>query len=219
MRKLDTGLRAVLLLVTVLVAAVITSATVARDSATGNFSANMQMGAGAKSSMNFDGQLAWAKPNLRLDLKDKLTKESMVVLVDFSGGDATLLYPDTLNGFRTKLPAVDTSGYIRQFESLLANGGSKVEPGWKKEKVASEMIGKTAADKYKLTGPQGEVVHWWIDGQQRPLRLSTGRGDNRVTLNFGELTFGAKVPAEKFTVGKQFTVLDFKGDPRTLKQK
>src|SRR6185369_15601174 len=113
-----------------------TSATSSRESCTGSFSVNMQFGEKGN-SMKFDGKLAWSNPRLRLDLKDQVTKENMVVLVDFKGNDATLLYPDTLNGFKTKLPAMDTSGYISQFQRLLA-GAKDMEKGWTKTKVGAE---------------------------------------------------------------------------------
>jgi len=197
-------------IVALLLAAMLTSATSSRESCTGNFSANMQFGEKGN-SMKFDGKLAWSNPRLRLDLKDQVTKENMVVLVDFKGNDATLLYPDTLNGFKTKLPAMDTSGYISQFQRLLA-GAKDMEKGWTKTKVGAEKIGKTSATKYKATGPKGEQVYWWVDGKDRPLKLQTGKGNSKVTLNFGEMNFGASVPAKTFTYSKDFQVLEMSGD-------
>jgi len=184
----------------------LTSATVSRDTCIGNFSAKMQLGA-KMDPMKFDGKLAWSKPKLRLDLKDQMTKENMVVLVDFTSNDATLLYPDTLNGMKTKLPAMDTSGYITQFQGLLTNGG-KMEKGWSKTKVGAEKVGKTNATKYKINGPKGEQVLWWVDSKERPLKMETGKGDKKVTLSFGELNFGASVPAKTFTYSKDFQVLE-----------
>jgi outer membrane lipoprotein-sorting protein len=203
----------VLGLLALLTAALLTSAT-ARDSATGTFNASMQFGSAANGSqpMKFNGQLAWAKPKLRLDLTEQTTKEKMVVLVDFNGGDATLLYPDTLNGIKTKLPAMDTAGYIQQFQHLLSSGGSSMAKGWKKEKVASEKVGSTAATKFKVTGPAGEQVYWWLDGNNKPLKVQTAKGNANITLNFGDLKFGAEVPAKTFTYGKQYSVIEMKAE-------
>jgi outer membrane lipoprotein-sorting protein len=196
----------------VLAALVLTGATASRDTCTGNFSANMQFGADGSRAMKFDGKLAWAKPKLRLDLKDKMTQESMVVLVDFTKGDATLLYPDTLNGMKTKLPAMDTSGYISQFQNLLSTGGRTMDKGWTKTKVGAEKVGKVSATKYKATGPKGESVVWWVDGKDKPLKLQTGKGNSKVTLNFGDMNFGASVPAKTFTYSKDYAVIEMSPD-------
>jgi outer membrane lipoprotein-sorting protein len=207
MQKIILGLTALL------VVAALISAAPSRDTCLGNFSANMQFGKSASSKpMKFDGKLAWAKPNLRLDLTDQVTKEAMVVLVDFKGGNATLLYPDTLNGFKTKLPAMDTSGYISQFQHLLSTGGAKMEKGWTRTKVASEKVGKTAATKYKVSGPKGEQVFWWVDASDRPLKLQTGKGTSQGTLNFGDMKFGAPVPAKTFTYSKEFAIIEMAPD-------
>jgi hypothetical protein len=200
-----------LAIVAALLAVVLTSAASGHDTCIGNFSAQMQLGA-KSSPMKFDGKLAWSNPKLRLDLKDQMTKEAMILLVDFRANDATLLYPDTLNGMKTKLPAMDTSGYITQFQQLLATGGKAMQKGWTKTKVSSDKVGKTAATKYKVTGPKGEEVYWWIDGKDRPLKLKTGKGDKTVTLSFGEMNFGASVPAKTFTYSKDFAVIEMSGD-------
>ena len=197
-------------IVALLLACALTSASGSHDTCVGNFNAQMQLGA-KTAPMKFDGKLAWANPKLRLDLKDQMTKEAMIVLVDFKANDATLLYPDTLNGMKTKLPAMDTSGYISQFQQLLANGGKQMGKGWTKTKVGADKVGKAAATKYKLTGPKGEEVYWWIGAKDRPLKLQTGRGDSKVTLNFGDLDFGATVPAKTFTYSKDFAVIEMSG--------
>jgi outer membrane lipoprotein-sorting protein len=207
-RAMKTGLFAV---VATLAALLLTSAVDSHDSCTGNFSAKMELGPKA-SPMKFDGKLAWSNPKLRLDLKDQTTKEAMVVLVDFKSNDATLLYPDTLNGMKTKLPSMDTSGYIRQFKHLLASGGSEMDKGWKKSKVGSEKVGSASATKYKLTGPKGEEVYWWVDKNNQPKKMQTGRGDKKVTLNFGALNFGASVPAKTFTYSKDFQIIEMSGE-------
>jgi hypothetical protein len=194
-------------------AMLLTSAAGSRDTCLGNFSANMQIGQGeGAATMKFDGKLAWAKPKLRLDLKDKTTKEATVLLVDFKGGDATLLYPDTLNGIKTKLPAMDVGGYISQFKHLLATGGKQMEKGWKKIKVGSDKVNKTVATKYKLTGPKGEEVLWWVDNKDRPLKLQSNKGGMQVTLFFGEMNFGASVPAKTFTYSKDYAVIEMSSD-------
>lgn len=200
-----------LAIVALLLAGVLSSAVGSHDTCLGNFSAQMQLGA-KSSPMKFDGKLAWSNPKLRLDLKDQMTKEAMILLVDFKANDATLLYPDTLNGMKTKLPAMDTAGYITQFQHLLATGGEKMGKGWTKTKVSSDQVGKKSATKYKVTGPKGEEVYWWVDGNDRPLKLKTGKGDKTVTLNFGEMNFGANVPAKTFTYSKDFAVIEMSGD-------
>jgi hypothetical protein len=55
-------------------------------------------------------------------------------------------------------------------------------------------------------------VYWWVDGKDRPLKLKTGKGDKTVTLNFGEMNFGASVPAKTFTYSKDFAVIEMSGD-------
>jgi len=203
--------RIALVIATVLSVLALTSAGVVHDTCLGSFSANMEFSApsGQPGSMKFDGKLAWANPKLRLDLKDRVTKESMVVLVNFDGGEATLLYPDTLNGFKTKLPAMDSSGYISQFQSLLSSGD--VQQGWKKTKVGSDKVAGKSATKYKLSGPKGEQALWWVDSAQHPLRLQTTHGKSKVTLDFGALNFGASVPAKTFTYSKDFSVVEMSG--------
>jgi outer membrane lipoprotein-sorting protein len=209
MRYTNLGLMALLVLVMI---GTVAAAPVA-STCKGNFTANMSFGPakgdGKKSGMTFEGKLQWAKPKLRLDMTEKNTKESMIVLVDFTADSATLLYPDTLNGMKTNLSALDTSGYLKQLEPLLSSQGAALPKGWKRTKAGSGKIDGKAVTKYDVTGPAGEKVQWWVDAKDQPVKVQTGKGNATATLNFSSLSFGAEVPAKAFTYDKGYSVVDF----------
>ncbi len=168
---------------------------------------------GFAGNMNFDGQLFWDSPKLRLDLTEKNTGESMRIHVDFGTSEAVLLYPDTLNGIKGKLGQLDQAGYIAQFKSLLQQGDArgKLPEGWSRSKAGSEKVGKLDTTKWNVSGPKGEQVVWWIGKDDKPIKVTAGSAkDSKITINFGDLSYGAPIPADSFAVSKDFTVLTFK---------
>ncbi|MCC7479495.1 hypothetical protein IT575_13705 [bacterium] len=168
---------------------------------------------GFDGNMNFKGQLFWESPKLRVDLTEKNTGESMRIHVDFSTSEAWLLYPDTLNGIKGKLGQLDQAGYIGQFKSLLQQGDArgKLPEGWSRSKNGSEKVGSSDATKWSVKGPKGEQVLWWIGKDDKPLKVTAGAsGESRLSINFGELSYGASIPADSFSVPKDYTVISFK---------
>lgn len=168
---------------------------------------------GLSGNLNFDGELSWDSPQLRVDLTERTTGESLRLHVDFNSGDALLLYPDTLNGIKGKLGSMDQGGYIAQFKSLLMQGEARGElpKGWTREKTGSEKISGTDASKWKVSGPSGEQVLWWIGKDDKPLKVTVGRsGGTQITLNFASVSYGGKIDPNTFTVSKDFTVVEFK---------
>jgi hypothetical protein len=164
-------------------------------------------GPGLDIRLEFDGQVRWASPRLRVDLTEKSSGESVRLQADVESGKALMLYPDTLNGYKGDIASIDQFGYLRQFAELMKKGGEAPAPaGWKREAVGSEKVGTVKCTKYKLTGPKGGVVHWWVDGNSQPRRIQTVRGGMRVRVDIVGLNYEAKVPASVFEYGKEFSI-------------
>jgi len=173
-------------------------------------------GPGLDFKLEFDGKIRWASPRLRVDLTEKSSGESVRLQADVQSGKAVMLYPDTLNGYRGDIAAIDQFGYLRQFAELMKEGGAAPAPaGWKREAVGSEKVGTVKCTKYKLTGPKGGVVHWWVNSEGLPLRIQTVRGGMRVRVDIAGLDYKAKVPASVFDYGKEFSISEMQAPAKT----
>lgn len=161
-----------------------------------------------------DGEILWDEPNLRVDFSNGLNQEAMRLIVDFDSGKAAMLYPDTLNGYRTDLKALDTKGYLPIARDFLSRRKDDVTPpGFTKKTLGSEKIGGASATHVKYTKTDGTQVDVWRNKSGDPLRISAKTSKGKLKLDFTSFKRGAKVDAKSFHIDKSFELEDVKQPP------
>ena len=166
-----------------------------------------------------DGNITWSEPNFRVDFTNGLNQEAMRLLVNFDSGKATMLYPDTLNGYRTDLKSMDTKGYLPVARDFLSRRNEDTTPtGFTKKALGTEVInGAKAAHTqyYRKDGVQADI---WRAAGGDPVKFSAKTAKGKLVLTFTSFQRGVQVDKSAFTVDKGYQIKDVKEPPSEFTQ-
>jgi hypothetical protein len=161
-----------------------------------------------------EGNIIWAEPNFRVDFTNDMNQEAMRLLVNFDTGKATMLYPDTLNGYRTDLKAMDTHGYLPVARDFLSKRNEDFTPqGFSKKTLGAETINgaKTVHTQYaRKDGVQADI---WRAPSGDPVKFSAKTAKGKLVLTFTSFARGVKVDPKSFSVDKGYELKDVKEPP------
>jgi len=160
-----------------------------------------------------EGTLIWADPMLRLDATQGLTQEATRLIVDFDAGMATLLYPDTLNGYRMDLKGLDKAGYLSLARQYLSGDHSGAPEGYTRRELGKETVGGKRCTHVRWTKEGGRQVDWWLDSHDDPVRVTAKSERGNVTINIKSLKRGIPVPKATFAIDKSYTIEESKQPP------
>ncbi len=160
------------------------------------------------------GEIIWAEPNLRVDVTNGLNQEAMRLLVNFDTGKAAMLYPDTLNGYRTDLAAMDTKGYLPIARDFLAQPKSERTPqGFSKKNVGTEQLKGASTSHTKYVKDDGTQIDVWRKQNGDPVRIAAKTSKGKLVLDFTSFKRGVKVEAKSFAIDKSYEMQDVKDPP------
>jgi hypothetical protein len=159
------------------------------------------------------GVVLWADPMLRLDATEGLTQEATRLIVDFDAGVATLLYPDTLNGYRMDLKGLDKAGYLSLAKEYLSGEQSGAPEGYTRRELGKETVGGKRCTHVRWTKKGGRQVDWWLDSHDDPVRVTAKSERGNVTINITALKRGIPVPKATFAIDKSYTIKETQQPP------
>jgi hypothetical protein len=163
------------------------------------------------------GEILWAEPNLRVDVTNGLNQEAMRLLVNFDTGKAAMLYPDTLNGYRTDLAALDKKGYLPVVRDFLAQPNTESTPkGFTKKTAGAEKLNGVSANHTKFVKDDGTQVDVWRKKNGDPVRIAAKTSKGKLVLDFTSFKRGVKVDSKSFAIDKSFEMQDMKDPPSEL---
>jgi outer membrane lipoprotein-sorting protein len=166
-----------------------------------------------------DGNITWAEPNFRVDFTNGLNQEAMRLLVNFDSGKATMLYPDTLNGYRTDLKAMDTKGYLPIARDFLSRRNEDSTPtGFTKKALGAEAINGVSATHTQYTRKDGVQADIWRTKNGDPVRFAAKTAKGKLVLTFTSFQRGVKVDKNAFAVDKGYEIKDVKEPPSEFTQ-
>jgi len=162
--------------------------------------------------LDFSGSLIVTADNLRIDLTQEQTDERVRLLVDYTAGILTVLYPDTLNGTRHQLADFDDAGgFVRIRDALL---GRQPEPPeeWTATAAESAELAGVACTKRSATAPDGASIVWWLAGDGRPLKVDGHKQDLRISVSLSDYQPLDKIEPLTFAVPEDYAVEAGQGD-------
>lgn len=160
------------------------------------------------------GEIIWSEPNLRVDVTNGLNQEAIRLLVNFDTGKAAMLYPDTLNGYRTDLSALDTKGYLPLARDFLVQPSVERTPqGFTKKVVGSERLNGGTTSHTKYTKADGTQFDVWRKKNGDPVRVSAKTSKGKLVLDFTSFKRGVKIDSKAFAIDKSYEMEDVKEPP------
>jgi hypothetical protein len=166
-----------------------------------------------------EGEITWAEPNFRVDFTNGLNQEAMRLLVNFDTGKATMLYPDTLNGYRTDLKAMDTKGYLPVARDFLSRRNENFTPkGFTKKALSAEAINGASASHTRYTRKDGVQADIWRGKNGDPVRFAAIASKGKLVLTFTTFQRGVKVDSKAFAVDKGYELKNVQEPPSEFTQ-
>jgi hypothetical protein len=166
-----------------------------------------------------EGNITWAEPNFRVDFTNGLNQEAMRLLVNFDTGKATMLYPDTLNGYRTDLKAMDAHGYLPVARDFLSRRNEDSTPkGFTKKALSAETINGAKAAHTQYTRKDGVQADIWRGKNGDPVKFSAKTSKGKLVLTFTTFKRGVAVDGDAFKVDKGYELKDVKEPPSEFTQ-
>jgi hypothetical protein len=190
-------------------------AQAATSGVSANFTVELQPSAEGAKPISIDGKLLSVTDRLRIETVHPLTMEAVILIADFAKNSALMLYPDTLNGFSTSLAGLDKSGYLTVMRGYLENGKLQLPKDWKSEKLAADKVGGATVQHIRVTTKTGRKVDYWINSDNRVVKLTTGDDSGKLTMNFTDYNGKATAKDSAFTHGKDYVISQIE-DPEIL---
>lgn len=156
--------------------------------------------------VNLGGKLWWSAPKLRVDFTQNLTQEDMIALVDFDKQQATLLYPDTLNGQLFDLKTFSKADYFKRVRDLVSTKPGETPDGWKSSAVKDDAAKALGQTRTQLTGPAGEKVDMWRDKNSTPVKMLIKTEKWTLTVNLHDVEYAKAISADKFSYSSDYSV-------------
>ena len=163
--------------------------------------------------IKLDGELWWSAPKLRVDFLQSLTQESMIALVDFEAQEATLLYPDTLNGQQLDLTSFSKADYFQRVRDLVSTKPGDTPPGWESKTVEDKEAKALGQTHTQLNGPAGEHVDLWRDSDKLPAKMHIQTKKWNLILNLNNVEYDKAISADRFTYSSDYTVIQVEDLP------
>ena len=184
----------------------ISPALAATSAVSANFTAEMLPNTEGAKPISMSGSLLSSAGRLRIDTTHPLTTESVVLIANFSSNNALMLYPDTLNGFSTSLGGLDKHGYLTIMRGYIEGGKLNLPEGWKSEKLAKEKLGGKDAQHMRVTTKSGRKIDYWLNADNRVVKLTTSDDSGKLTMNFNDYNTKATAKDSQFTHGKDYVI-------------
>lgn len=163
------------------------------------------------------GEIRWAEPDLRVDFTNGLNQESMRLLVNFDTGKATMLYPDTLNGYRTDLKALDAKGYLPVARDFLSRRVKDFTPeGFTRKNAGSETVNGVVCTHTKYARDDGALVELWRRKNGDPVRIAGKTSRGKLRIDITEFQRGVRLSPDTFAVDGAYQLKDVKEPPPEL---
>jgi hypothetical protein len=163
------------------------------------------------------GEVSWAEPDLRVDFTNGLNQESMRLLVNFDTGKATMLYPDTLNGYRTDLKALDAKGYLPIARDFLSRRIEDYTPkGFARKNAGSETVNGVKCTHTQYARDDGTQVELWRRKSGDPVRILAQTSKGKLRIEVTEYKRGVSLGPETFAVDDSYQLKDVKEPPAEL---
>ncbi|MCH7472920.1 hypothetical protein IIA79_08220 [bacterium] len=172
-----------------------------------SFSGELQLGGEDGPAISLSGALTWDEPNMRLEVTDALTQEQMVLLLDFDAERATVLYPDTLNGYSTTLSLLDNWGILPSMRDYLNGEWAETPEGFAREELGDVELDGVLCTRLHFEREDGLSLDWWLD-DGRPLRLEARTERWTLTVEVNGYATDMAVPDDAFTYGECYTVIE-----------
>lgn len=154
--------------------------------------------------IDFTGSVVLDDDRVRVEVTNSITQEPSVALLDISGGTATLLYPDNLNGERMPLGDDFRSGYLSLFREFALGSKLGEVKGWKLQ-TSSGDDGETI---YNYSGSTERTVSFRIGGKNGTRELLIDSPKVMLRILLGEITLPYEVSATEFSVPDGFAMRD-----------
>ncbi len=200
--------RILLIILPVMLALAITATAKPVETASASFDGVMTTTGEHPLNVNLSGKLWWSAPKMRVEFTQNLTQEDMIALVDFTALEATLLYPDTLNGQRFDLKSFSKADYLQRVRELVSTKPGETPAGWKSSSVKDEAAKAAGQTHILLTGPAGEKVDLWRDNASKPVKMLIATTKWTLTVNLTNVKYNEAIPADKFTYSSDYAVIE-----------
>ena len=160
----------------------------------------------------FSGTILVASDKMKIDVVQQATLEHALILVDFTAGLLTILYPDTLNGQRYKLEEFDHLQGFARIRDALDGIQPELPPGW--EETANEKTQLDGVDCTFLSAlsPDGLAVELWTGTDNLPLRATAKQATISVVITTHDFEPVDSLDDSAFLIPEGYTVSDAEED-------
>jgi len=155
-----------------------------------------------------DGEVFWNTRLLRINVKQDLTMEELVLLVDYEKGLINVLYPDTLNGTRTSFEQLNASEHLENLRGFLDLTPGQAPPGWS----VTEQETDDESKHFEYQSATGHKVDYWLTPDQAPARFVVTTKQWVLDLEVNSFQRGIDLSAAAFSIPEDYAIADYDGD-------
>lgn len=172
------------------------------DTFSADFTANVKPDIKGDLDLDISGSVTHSYPLTRIEFVHPLTLEQIVLLIDGKQRHATLLYPDTLNGFSFGYDGKYYEDWPEGFVGYLSEDADDHPKGWKKRVAQSE----DSASIEVTLGKDGLEVVSEINAEGRPVTMNVTTPKHSARLTFSNYKFPKELDPSLFAVPPGFSI-------------